>query len=760
MESLADLTVALNHLSSAEFVAFDIETDGVDEQTARVIGVSFSHAYDIAYYVPLMEWNEEVGELLSIHSGPVEAQIIADLCEALRTKKLIMHNGIFDIVVMESYYGWDLAPALYADTILMKHVLDEERPFGLKEIAVMYQAEIGIPKDEIANQEQLDLKDSVIAAGGKWTKTQKDMYKGAKLILARYAAADADLTLKLFDYFQFLLEEHGLIDFFYDEEVMPLYLHGTIPMKKAGLHIDVKYFKNLKLELESDIINLELEIFEELKPHIEIKVREILDKKVKTSATGEFAATALRFYDIPVPLNAKTGKPTLAKSFVKALAANYPDHPMIDFLTEGQALPVEDVYAIKREIFLKKNPDNPRIFNLSSGLHLGWLIFDHFGCEPKEVSRKTKKPKLDKNALEDFDHLPFIARLAKLKKSEKLLATYVNPILEKEHNGKLYPSFLQFGTTSGRFSCAGGLNFQTLPRDDKRIKAGFIAPPGYKIIAADYSALEPRIFAWVSEDEGLKIAFKAGLDLYSKIAIDVFGLDDVSADPDAPNYLKKKYPQKRDQTKIFALAVVYGANEYRIAKLMGLEPEEAKEIINRYLDAYPNLRKYMARQEREAYELGEVRTKFGRIRHLPEAARLFGIFGKKLLDKRKLKAAHGANPKSKDPQDVKRNEFVNDLYYKFRTLLNNAKNSPIQGTAAHVMNAAIIKLNKLFIQHEIDGWLALTVHDECVTIVREDQVELASKLLQKAMENNRITRQIDVPMVAQPVVGNNLSECK
>jgi DNA polymerase I-like protein with 3'-5' exonuclease and polymerase domains len=105
-------------------------------------------------------------------------------------------------------------------------------------------------------------------------------------------------------------------------------------------------------------------------------------------------------------------------------------------------------------------------------------------------------------------------------------------------------------------------------------------------------------------------------------------------------------------------------------------------------------------------------------------------------------------------------EFGTQLYYKYRNQLNNAKNFPIQATAAHVCNAALIKLSDLFVKYKIDGWIALQVHDEITCIVKENQAELASKLLKEAMEDNHITRQIDIPILAEPLIANNFAEAK
>lgn len=665
-------------------------------------------------------------------------------------------------------YGIDLTPALYCDTIMLKHTLDEERPFGLKDISVKYFG------DDAAD-EQLDLKENVIAKGGKWTQKQKDMYMADLNILGKYACKDVDLTMQLFGRLDNELYTEGMDNFFYNTEVMPLYRKATIPMKINGLYIDVPYFLRLKKEVEDGILKLTDEIFDEISDDIKDKVNEILDKYVRTSRTGQFAERVLQRYNLPVPLNKKTGKPTLAKTALRSLEAEYPNHPALEWLLwtpptievekvteDGEivkekvpdpdalelTLPDHIVYDIKKEIYVAKNPDKPYVFNLSSNKHLAWLLFEKYGVEPKSKSRKTGEPQVDKNSLGEFD-LPFIPKLAHLKKEEKLLSTYIIPILEKHIDGWIYPSMLQFGTTSGRYSCGGGLNLQTLPRDDTRIKQGFIAPPGHKIVSADFSSLEPRIFAWVSNDPGLKRVYEQGLDLYSQIAIDVFGLDadEYSADPAADNFLKKLAPEWRNKSKVFTLAVVYGANAYRITSIMGIPNEEAQDIIDKYLNAYPNLKLYMENQEEDALTTGKVYTNFGRVRHLGRAKELYQKFRRKIFYKGKMKKEVGEKEGS-------------ELYYEFRTLMNNSKNFPIQGTAAHVTNASLIMFDDLTKRKRLNCWPALQIHDEIVAIAPEKEAGTVAKLLKHAMEKNPVAEKIDIPMIAEPQIGANLAEVK
>ena len=810
----------MDHLQDPanELIAFDLETDSAEEHIARVIGIAVSAYEDQGIYVPFYKWNKDTQTLDRIFSEEDEKDFVTELCKVLRTKKLLMHNGVFDIAVMQHYYGEDLIDALYCDTILLKHTVSEERPFGLKELGVIYFG-------EDANAEQRELGESIKANGGKYTKTQKDIYKGDYTLVGKYACKDVALTMAIYYKLSQTLKREGLERFFYEEEVMPLYKKATIPMKLNGVPIDINYFKNLKTELENDIIKLTEQVYELIDEDIQPKIRSILDEKIKTTRTGAFAQKLLEHYGLPVPINKKTGKPTLVKKELLTLMASYPEHVALKWLlylplyetiqkeveeveTErdddgnevekvvkkiveekveildptAPQLPENIKYAIMSEIYVDRYPEFPRIFNVASTQHLSWLIFEHHKQKPKNFSRKTGAPQVDQDSIEEYK-LPFIPILSSLKKTEKLLNTYVLPIIEKQYNGKIYPSMLQFGTTSGRYSCAGGLNLMTLPKEDRRIKKGFIATPGYQILGADYSALEPRCFSWVTGDKGLEEVWLNKLDLYSQIAIDVFGLNEVSADPNASNYLKTVAPEWRDKAKVFTLAVVYGANAYRIAQIMEVTIQEAQDIINRYLEAYPGLQSYMTDREEQAAITGEVATQFGRVRHLREAKELYAQYGDEIMNKMNMaikflpdhclslvfelqEARKDKTKKGKSEASALKEKILSigregvETYYKFKNLLNNAKNFEIQATAAHICNAAMIKVSDSFRASNIDAKILLQVHDELICSVRDDQAKKALDILRECMENNRVTKRISIPMIAEPKLAGNFADAK
>lgn len=271
-----------------------------------------------------------------------------------------------------------------------------------------------------------------------------------------------------------------------------------------------------------------------------------------------------------------------------------------------------------------------------------------------------------------------------------------------------------------------------------------------KIVAADLNAAEARIFAHYSGDTRLQAVYAKGEDLYSRVAIDVFGRSDLSADPESPNFVKKIAPDLRQAVKVFVLAVVYGASGFQIAASMGyldakgkVDSARGQALIDKYLSTYPNLRKYMIKQELMFKKHGYVKNLFGRIRRFEVAHGLYKRFGDQILDLRWAKQR--------------------GLYNERKTVkkaLNAAKNFPIQSSCASVMNRAVIETGMWIEESGLDINILLQVHDECVIDCPEDLVDLASEKLKYYMENNKYTKLLDVPLISTPIVGDNLAQCK
>lgn len=276
---------------------------------------------------------------------------------------------------------------------------------------------------------------------------------------------------------------------------------------------------------------------------------------------------------------------------------------------------------------------------------------------------------------------------------------------------------------------------------------------GYKIIAADYKQAEPRVFSHFSGEKRLQQIFDSSDDFYSVIAIDTLGLKQYSANPEHANFLKKLNDPMRQLSKVFALAIPYGAEGFQIAAQLGytkntqrgvrVDTERGEELVNKYLRAYPNLHKYMKRQELFAKKHGYVTNLFGRVRHIPEAKEIYERYGDIILD----------------PQWAKQ-QGLSELRRDYKSALNVAKNSPIQSTAADIINRAMIELSEDLVRNKLDATIRLQVHDEVICIAEESIADIVARKIEYYMCNNKYALMLDVKLDAEAKIGNNLVEVK
>jgi len=297
------LTAYADKVDSDIFV-LDVETDSKIEKTANLYGVGVCYNENKAFYIV---WRDETGQ--EVWSPEMQTTIKNWLATQSKHRKLIGYNIIYDVLVLEHNIGLELTDYIYSDTILQKHTIDEEKPFGLKEVSVKLLG-------EWADKAQDKLKDEVEQAGGKWNKENKDMYLATTATLGEYCCWDVVLTYLLFQRFEEQLVKEELFDFFYNEEVMPLYKTTTINMKRRGFAIDLKHFETLQSDIQTEITQLEKSIYADIKQYIEPFEQSILDKLYPPKPKGKFPKIYAEQMGIPLPKSAKTGKVTMAAKAV------------------------------------------------------------------------------------------------------------------------------------------------------------------------------------------------------------------------------------------------------------------------------------------------------------------------------------------------------------------------------------------------------------------------------------------------------------
>jgi len=268
-KELVDLLI--QHINEKEILAYDTETTSLNPRKGKIIGFSVSGEEGMGFYMPTMAWNNETESLEECQIEGISCHKIArKLISMLVGKQLVMHNASFDCRYTDNFYKVDLLPSLWVDTALLVHTVKEEgafgygNPFGLKSIAIMIQDKIGLNIEEAANQEQLNLKASIKENGGAVTKDNFEIYKADINLLSEYAAADTDLTLRICNYFLQVLKEEGLEEFFFNDEVMPLYREVTVPMEIEGIALDIPLIETTREAIIADQDKYRQAVLEEL----------------------------------------------------------------------------------------------------------------------------------------------------------------------------------------------------------------------------------------------------------------------------------------------------------------------------------------------------------------------------------------------------------------------------------------------------------------------------------------------------------------
>jgi DNA polymerase I-like protein with 3'-5' exonuclease and polymerase domains len=751
-----NITQFFLELNSHEIIAYDTETTGLNVRKDRIIGFSVSCIEGSGWYLPLYVWNKELQELVP---QSWELSIARDILSKLSVKKLIMHNASFDVRVTVNNLGINLISALHADTQLMKHTLCEEGPFALKENAIIYAKEIGLDNQDAANQEQLELEQNVKDNGGKWVKENKEMFKADLDILSKYAIADTDITLRLFNYFENQLIEQSLYEFFYEEEVMPLYKLVTIKMEHRGVHLDMPKLEQYLKEISDELERCEEKVVDAIMKTTEAQkfVRNLVDEEFPVKPTGKFAQKFCEILELNLPKLA-SGKYQINKKTVASLNTSIPEiYNAYKFLSEGAVSNFHSLFWQNVQMdCLYETQEYP--VNIGSKDQLGKIVFDYMKIEPL-----TKTPSGKGQFNEDFvEHLAekygfaWAKELRIFNKLTKIKSSYYDRFMEKQEDGIYYPSFKQHATTSGRY----GSDLQQLSRpmeegsDDSRIiyftntlRALVIPKSGYAFIDDDYESLEPRVFADDAGDQALIDIFLKNEDFYSKVGIGAEKLEGVSADKKAPNFLKNVNPTARQNAKSYALGIRYGMKDVKLSFTLNISKEEAQAIIDNYFDSFPGLKEAMDSYLLEVKKNGTVTSKFGRIRHLPRAREIYRKFGDNVLD---FKALPKLCFKHKVPMDelkLVRKEYNN--------LLNNALNFPIQSAAASLVNRAAIAMSREFLRYGLDAWVSLQIHDQLVISCNKNCIDKVKQIVQDCMEN---TNKLAMPLIAKPEIAYNLKD--
>jgi DNA polymerase-1 len=349
-------------------------------------------------------------------------------------------------------------------------------------------------------------------------------------------------------------------------------------------------------------------------------------------------------------------------------------------------------------------------FNVNSTPQMRVVLFDKLGLTP--VKKTKTGPSTDADSLQKMiDDHPIVADLLRYREVEKLRSTYADalpPLIAAD--GRVHATFKQTDTTTGRISSEAP-NLQNIPvrtADGREFRRAFIADKGFGLLAADYSQIELRVLAHLAEDPGLVDAFDRGVDIHTATAAKVFHKDEGEVNA-----------EDRRFAKVVNYGLAYGMEAYGLSQRMDVAVDEARDILEDYFAAFPNVQEFMDRTVEEAKQRGYTTTIFGRRRQIAE---------------------------------------LSSDNFRIRQMGERmAQNAPIQGSAADIFKLAMIGVDAALDAGGFETRMLLTVHDELVFEVPVVERERVEPVLREVMES---VTELNVPLVVDIGFGPNWATAK
>ena len=402
------------------------------------------------------------------------------------------------------------------------------------------------------------------------------------------------------------------------------------------------------------------------------------------------------FYNIEMPL-----MPVLAEMEMNGVCLD------TESLADTSKQLTKRMYEIEQHIYELAGQQ----FNIASPKQVGEILFDKLKIVEKAKKTKTGQYVTSEEVLQQLQHKhEIVADILEHRGLKKLIGTYIDalPKLINPRTGHIHTSFNQTITATGRLSSSNP-NLQNIPirgEDGKEIRKAFIPEPGCLFFSADYSQIELRVMAHLSNDEHMIEVFREGKDLHAATAANIYKkpIDEVTRD-------------ERTKSKRANFGIIYGITVFGLAERLDIPREEAKMLIDGYFDTFPQVHQYMEQSKEVARKQGYVTTLFGRRRYLPDI------------------------------------NSANSVVRGFAE--RNAINAPIQGTAADIIKVAMIHIFNRFKQENIKSKMILQVHDELNFSVYPEEKEKVEKIVLEEMQN---AFQMKVPLVADSGFGNNWLE--
>jgi DNA polymerase-1 len=600
----AALRALVKKLSQASLIAFDTETTSTDPMQAELVGISLAVQEGKGYYIPLS--HDEGAPFDGAHGGQLPKDKVLDalrpvFADPRRSK--VAHNASYDIDVLEEM-GVKVA-GLAWDTMIAEWLISPVGEHGLKSVAFR---RLGI--------EMTPINDLIGTGAKQITMAQVPIARAAP-----YAAADADVTLRLVPLQKPELEKNNVRRLFEQVE-MPL-VPVVVAMERAGILLDTDTLSLMAQELDESLAELETEINDH----------------------------------IGVPIN------------------------------------------------------------INSTQQLSQALFDRLGL-PTAGIKKTKSGHYSTAAgvLEKLKgQHPIVEMILRHREISKLLGTYVKalPQLVNPRTGRIHTSFNQAGAVTGRLSSSNP-NLQNIPMRTelgRKVRRAFVAEPGWRLVAADYSQVELRVLAHMCQDPAMIDAFRGDMDIHAITAAAVYGTD-----------FDAVSPAQRSFAKRVNFGLLYGMSSFRLARETGMPQAEADRFVRDYFDRFPGVKKYLDATKRQAAERGYVETLMGRRRYFPI------LQGKSSGRTMAIQRAAAER---------------------------EAINMPIQGLAADIMKVAMRRVYDALREGGYRARILLQVHDELVLEVPEDEIKQVVPLVREQMMG---AYELVVPLKVDVKVGRNWYE--
>ncbi len=583
------LKTLIKRLSEVETFAFDTETTGLNPLLASLVGISLSPAPGEAYYIPIGHIGLSVTPQLSL------AVVIKNLKPIFESSKpKIAQNGKFDIEVLAE--NGIVVQNFSFDTMIAAFLLNEPS-LGLKSLAFSR-----------LNVEMKQITDLIGSGAKQIPMSQVDIETAGD-----YAAADADMTARLYEVFLKELRTQGLWKLF-DETEMPL-VPVLVHMEQSGILVDRTILDRMSLEFGEQIKMIEGEIYKHA----------------------------------------------------------------------GQQ------------------------FNINSPQQLGTVLFEKLQLQAGK--KKTGGYSTAAGVLEELRGVhPVIGYILEYRSLTKLKSTYIDalPPLINPKTERIHTSFSQVRAVTGRLSSSDP-NLQNIPiRDEqgRKIRTAFVAPAGAYLFAADYSQIDLRSLAHLSQDENLLRAFRNDADIHAATASQIYGVE--------PSEVT---PEMRRFAKTINFGVIYGMSEFGLQQATELSREEAGKFIKAYFEKYPGVKWYLELTKEQARTNGYVQTILGRKRFIPE-----------------IRAANRQVRESAERMAI---------------------NMPVQGTSADIIKKAMIDIYRAMTDRRLKSKLLLQVHDELIFEVPENELETMKTLVPEKMVN---ALKLSVPLKVDTKIGVNWGE--